>query len=393
MKKDESSISSRTFYSNPKIIENYALLQEIEVFSYIESLEQEISDYKTIFTYALDIVSRTTINEIIDTAVSQISDRYLPSVIAFIWKPLLNMEGIAVKCYKNYKLTDLDLREESVNVLEPYFQKHPEPVRFKQLCSEINNDSVLKPFSQADPELVIPILGLSGLYGITLLGRSILGNEYSEKEISFIQDIISFVSKSFQNRLDYEQTLRDLKTRLYNNGFFIDRLNQEIIKAKRSQTETSIIIIDVDRFKGFNETNGQLAGDKVLETLAITLKQGIRADDVLSRFEGEKFAVLLPETGKDLAWTVAERLRNMVETMKVASEPPLPQVTISLGVFIFNRALNINADEAIRRANEALGMSKEMGRNRTTVWGSGLLSRIQHLEEESRKKMKNHKNK
>jgi diguanylate cyclase (GGDEF)-like protein len=388
MKKDESSISSKEFFSNPKIIENYTLLQEIGVFSFIESLEQEICDYKSIFTGALDIVSRSTINEIINTAVLQISDRYLPSVITFIWKPLQNMEDITVKCYRNYKLTDPGLQVKSINVFESYFQKHPEPVRFKQLCSEINNDSVLKPLYLADPELVIPILGISGLYGMTLLGRSILGNEYSEKEISFLHDIMSFVSKSFQNRLDYEQTLRDLKTGLYNNGFFMDRLNQEIIKAKRSQTETSIIIIDVDHFKGFNETNGQLAGDKVLETIAITLKQGIRVDDVPSRFEGEKFAVLLPETGKDLAWTVAERLRNMVETMKVTWEPPLPQVTISLGVFTFNKATNITADEAIRRVNEVLGMSKEMGRNRTTVWGSGLLSRIQHLEAKSKQKNK-----
>jgi len=384
MKKDDGSIGSKKFFSNPKIIENYALLQNLEVFSFIESLEQEISNLKTLFAIVLEIASRNTVNEIIDTAILQISDRYLPSVITFIWKPLQNIEGITVKCFKNYKFIDISLRVESINIFGSYFQKHPSPVSFKQLCSEINNDSVLKPFYVVEPELVIPILGISGLYGMALLGRSILGDEYSEKEIAFIQDIMSFVSKFLQNHLDYEQTLRDPKTGLYNKGFLMDRLNQEIIKDKRSQTETSIIIIEVDHFKSFNETNGQLAGDKVLETLAITLKQGIRTDDVPSRFEGEKFAVLLPETGKDVAWTVAERLRNMVKTMKVTWEPLLPQVTISLGVYTLNKTLNIAADEAIRQADEALSMSKEMGRNRTTVWGSGLLSRIQHLEAESK---------
>jgi len=388
MKKDEGSISSKKFFSNPNIIKNYTLLQEIEVFSYIESLEQEINNLKTFSASVLDIVSRNTINEIIDTTVMQISDRFLPSVITFIWKPLQSMEDITVKCFKNYKLIDINLRVESINVFEPFFQKHPEPVGFKQLCSEINNDSAFKPFYLVEPELVIPILGISGLYGMALLGRSILGDEYSEKDILFLHDIMSFVSKSIQNHLDYEQTLRDLKTGLYNNGFFKDRLNQEIIRAKHSQTETSIIIMDVDHFKGFNETNGQPAGDKVLETLAITLKKGIRAGDVPSRFAGEKFAVLLPETGKDLAWVVAERLRNMVETMKVIWEPPLPQVTISLGVFTLNKILSITADEAIRRADEALGMSKEMGRNRTTACGSGLLNKIKQLEAEAKKKNK-----
>jgi len=388
MKKDEGSTSSKKFFSNPKIVENYTLLQNLEVFSFIESLEQEISDLRALFAIVLDIASRNTVDEIIDAAVLQISDRYLPSVITFIWKPLQNMEDITVKCYKNYKLINPDLRVESINVFEPYFQKNPEPVGFGQFCSEVNNDSILKPFSTVEPELVIPIPGISGLYGMALLGRSILENEYSEKEISFLRDIMSFVSKSIQNHLDYEQTIHDPKTGLYNKGFFMDRLNQEIIKAKRSQTETSIIIIDIDQFKGFSETNGQQAGDKVLETLAITLKQGIRVNDIPSRSEEDKFAILLPETGKDMAWTVAERLRKMTETMKTTWKQPLPQATISLGVFTFNGTLNITADEAIRRADEALSMSKEMGRNRTTVRGSGLLSRIQHLEAESKKKNK-----
>jgi len=388
MKKEDISISSKKFFSNPKIVENYTLLQDIEVFSYIESLEQEINNLKTIFTDALNIVSHNTISEIIDTAVLQISDRFLPSVLTFIWKPLQNMEDTAVKCYKNYKLIDLNLRVESINIFEPFFQKHPEPVDFKQLCSEINNDSGLKPFYLAEPELVIPIMGLSGLFGMVLLGRSILGDEYSQKELSYLQDIMSFVSKSFQNLLSNEKNLRDLKTGLYNNGFFMDRLNQEIIKVKHSQTEASIIIIDADRFKSFNDTNGKPAGDKVLETLATTIKQGIRAEDVPSRFGEEKFAVLLPGTNKDLAWIVAERLRNTVETMKVAWEPPLPQVTISLGVFTFNKAANITADEVSRRADEALGMSKETGGNRTTAWGGGLLNKIKHLEAESKLKNK-----
>jgi diguanylate cyclase (GGDEF)-like protein len=282
------------------------------------------------------------------------------------------------------------LRLDSINIFEPYFRKHPEPVRIKQLCSEIGNDSILKSFDSVDIELVIPILGLSGLYGMVLVGRNILGDEYSEKELAFLQNLMAFVSKAIQNNLHYEQTLRDLKTGLYNNGFFMDRLNQEIIGTRNSQTETSIIIIDVDQFKDFNDTYGHPAGDKVLESLAIAIKQGIREGDVPSSFGEEKFAVLLPETGKDPAWIVAERLRSMAEAMKVIWNPPLPQVTVSLGVFTFNSKTNITADEAIRRADEALHMPKELGRNRTAAWGRGLLYRIQQLEAESKLKLKKH---
>jgi diguanylate cyclase (GGDEF)-like protein len=388
MKKGENPANESDFFSNPKVIENYTLLQELGVFSHIDSLEREISNYKNLFTGVLDIFNLTTISEIMDTAVWQISDRFLPSVIVFIWKPLQSREDITVKCYKNYKLVDLNIRVDSIDAFEPLFRKHSEPVRFKHLRAEINNDSGLKPLYQIDPELVIPIQGVSGLYGIVLVGRNILGDEYSQKELVFLQNLLSFVSKAIQNRIHYEQTLRDLKTGLYSNGFFMDRLTQELIKSKRSQTETSIIIINVDNFKGFSDTYGYLAGDTVLENLAIAIKQGARAGDVPSRLGEEEFTVLLPETDKDLAWTIAERLRTMVEAMKIDREPPLPQVTISLGVFTCNKGTIITANEAIRRADEALYKSKAMGRNHTTAWGSGLLNKIQHLKAEPKQMLK-----
>ena len=136
------------------------------------------------------------------------------------------------------------------------------------------------------------------------------------------------------------------------------------------------IIIDVDHFKKFNDTYGHVAGDRVLETLAITIKQSVRIGDVPSRFGGEEFTVLLPDTGKETAWIVAERLRTMVEAMKITWEPPLPQVTISLGIFTFDRSVNLPADEIIKRSDEALYLSKAMGRNRSTAWKEDLFEKI-----------------
>ena len=152
--------------------------------------------------------------------------------------------------------------------------------------------------------------------------------------------------------------------------------------VKRISTETSIIIMDVDYFKDFNDSYGHLAGDRVLENLEITIKKGIRPGDVPSRFGGEKFTILLPDANSEMAWTVAEQLRTMVENMKVEWEPPLPQVTISLGVFTFQKSSNLTADEIMGRADEALYISKQMGRNRSTAWGAGLLNRIELMKRE-----------
>ena len=376
MKKLVSLETESDFGLHPKFLEHYSLLQEVGVFSHIESLEVEISNYKNLFTGALDIVNRATITEIMDAAVWQISDRFLPSSIVFLWRPLQNREEITVKCYKNYKLIDINLWVENLTTFEPFFIKNPEPVSYTTFSAAIGQSRTIKSFDTMEPELVIPILGPWGLYGMVLVGGNILGEKYTKLELKYIQNLMSFVSKAILNHLHYERTLRDLKTGLYNNGFFMTRLNEEIVRSKRSNTETSIIIIDVDHFKKFNDTYGHVAGDRVLETLAITIKQGVRIGDIPSRFGGEEFTVLLPDTDKEMAWVVAERVRGMVEEMKVVWEPPLPQVTISLGVFTFDMSTDIPAEEVIKRADEALYLSKAIGRNRSSAWKEGLFKKI-----------------
>jgi diguanylate cyclase (GGDEF)-like protein len=131
--------------------------------------------------------------------------------------------------------------------------------------------------------------------------------------------------------------------------------------------------MDVDKFKNFNDSYGHLAGDKVLEKLAQVIKQGVRAEDIPSRFGGEEFTVLLPHTDKETVWAVAERLRISVAEMQVPWEVPLPQVTISLGIYTFDENTSADVSTIIRRADEALYISKENGRNRCTMWNPGIV--------------------
>jgi diguanylate cyclase (GGDEF)-like protein len=379
MNKIEASENEQEFLSNPQILKNYSFLQEIGVFKYIDSLNREIRSYKSLFAGALEIFNRTSIDEIMDATVWQISDHFLPAFIVFLWKPLQNKEDVVIKSYQNYKKVDLDLDLEIISPFEPFFMKYPKPINYDLLSFEMNDSDALKGLDKLHPELVIPILGPSGLYGLVLVGRKILGDEYNSAELVYMKDLMAFVSQAIQNHLHYERTLRDVKTGLFNNGFLMTRLNEEIARAKRTGSCASIIIMDVDKFKNFNDTYGHMAGDRVLETLALTIKQAVRTEDVPSRFGGEEFTVLMPDTDKQAVWIAAERLRTAVASMKIDWDPPLPQVTISLGVFTFNRDTDLPAAEIIHCADEALYLSKERGRNRTTVWGAGLLAKIQRM--------------
>lgn len=376
MNKLEYVEDEKDFLSNPRIVENYSLLQDIGVFQHIDSLNREIRNYKNLFAGALEIFNRTTIEEIMDAAVVQISDHFLPAFMVFLWKPLQNKEDIVIKSYKNYKLTDLSLKIESITPFESFFRKYPKPITYDLLSFEMGDSHAVKPMDALRPELIIPILGPSGLYGMILVGRKILEDDYNGAELVYLQQLMAFVSQAVQNHLHYDRTLRDVKTGLFNNGFFMTRLNEEIARAQRTDSSSSIIIMDVDKFKNFNDNYGHLAGDRVLECLAVTIKQGVRTEDVPSRFGGEEFTVLLPDSDEEAAWVVAERLRIMVSEMQVPWDPPLPKVTISLGVFTFSRATELSSEEIIHHADEALYLSKEQGRNRTTAWGSGLMSKI-----------------
>jgi diguanylate cyclase (GGDEF)-like protein len=360
--------SEKQFLSSPKIVENYAFLQEIGVFRFIDTLTREIRNYKSLLLRGLDIFNRTSIDDIMDATVYQISDHFLPSFISFLWKPIQTRQDITIKSYKNYKPVDLNLRVESISAFETFFQLYPKPINFDLLAFELDDKNAITPFEEVRPEIIIPILGPLGLYGIILVGRKILEDDYSKEELLFLQQLMSFVSQAIKNHLHYEHSLRDVKTGLYNHGFFMTRLKEEIARTKRTSCASSIIVMDVDKFKNFNDSYGHLAGDEVLERLAVAIKEGVRTDDIPSRFGGEEFTVLLPHTDSETAWAVSERLRVSVATMQVPWEVPLPQVTISLGIYTFDQNSDVDSAGIISHADEALYISKKEGRNRSTLW-------------------------
>ncbi|MDR1972561.1 MAG: GGDEF domain-containing protein [Treponema sp.] len=364
--------TSDEFYSDPKILEHYALLQEIGVFRQINSLNKEIRNYRDLVSGGLDIINRTSLDAIMDAAVYRISDHFLPSFIAFLWKPIQNRDEITIKSYQNYRPTDLGIRLHSIAPFEAFFRKHPQPIAYPLLVSELEDSNVLQVLEKLNPEIIIPMVGGFGLYGIILMGHKMLGEDFASEEILFIEHLMAFVTQAIMNYLNYQHSLRDVKTGLYNHGFFLHRLDEEIARTRRGKYGSAMLVMDVDKFKNFNDAFGHLAGDKVLETLAITLKQTVRGEDVPSRFGGEEFTVLLPNTNGEGTWLAAERLRNAVAEMKVPWDPPLPQVTVSIGICCFDHREQLNTDGIILRADAALYMSKQQGRNRSTVWNPGM---------------------
>lgn len=169
----------------------------------------------------------------------------------------------------------------------------------------------------------------------------------------------------YQNMVDRAQ--RDSLTRLFNHGHFQETLKTEIDRAERYGNVISLVMLDIDHFKKFNDVYGHQTGDKVLRQTALLLNSLVRVSDIAARYGGEEFAVLLPQTSYEAARETAERLRDGVARKATVNGPGGERlsVTASFGVATFPRNAK-SAAELVSKADEALYLSKERGRNRVT---------------------------
>jgi len=159
----------------------------------------------------------------------------------------------------------------------------------------------------------------------------------------------------------------DALTGLHNRGWLDDTYDREIKRSERDELPLALIMIDVDNFKNYNDEFGHLSGDQVLVTVADAIRSPLRPNDLVARFGGEEFAVLLPETTVSNARIIAERLREHVANSDpgMLDNRQLPAVTISLG--IAGRQPGYSLDMMIAAADVAMYHAKRNGRNRVEV--------------------------
>jgi diguanylate cyclase (GGDEF)-like protein len=156
----------------------------------------------------------------------------------------------------------------------------------------------------------------------------------------------------------------DPLTGLYNRRFMDESLEREVIRANRKQMPLAVIMIDIDHFKSFNDTFGHAAGDVVLRAAGGLMKRNIRASDIVCRYGGEEFLVVLPEAGVEIARERAEALRRAMQELTISHEgKALGEVTISLGIAMFPQH-GSSVAELVAAADAALYDAKNDGRNR-----------------------------
>jgi diguanylate cyclase (GGDEF)-like protein len=190
------------------------------------------------------------------------------------------------------------------------------------------------------------------------------------EDVRFLQTLSASMMAIIKNYQLYEMQKElatiDGMTGLYNHRYFQEALSREISRAERYDKPVSLVYLDIDHFKKFNDTHGHEAGDLVLVTLGNHLNAGTRKSDICCRFGGEEFVVILPDAAIGVAIRRAENWRQTFAAQEIAFGEERLQATFSGGISSFPED-GETAEEVLRKADEALYRAKAEGRNRLIV--------------------------
>jgi diguanylate cyclase (GGDEF)-like protein len=164
-----------------------------------------------------------------------------------------------------------------------------------------------------------------------------------------------------------EQSIRDPLTGLYNRRYLNETLEREIVRARRENDKFSVIISDIDHFKMINDTYGHQVGDQFIVAIANLQQKHTRSSDIVCRYGGEEFLLVLPGTSMDLAVKRAEEIRLKCAELNIQHEGKGLSATMSFGVATYPDNGD-DADEIIIKADNAMYQSKQSGRNKVTAW-------------------------
>jgi len=241
-----------------------------------------------------------------------------------------------------------------------------------------NNPSVIagfKGFPKHHPDIknliIVPVLLRGDIIGELIVTDKIDNREFTHEDEDILLTIAFYFAFALEKVRLHEEVKRlattDGLTGLHNHRSFQERMLEETERSKRSGRPYSLLMLDIDRFKDFNDNYGHRVGDDLLKLISGVLSSNTRGIDMAARYGGEEFAILLAETSLEGAHATAERIRQQVKKTGIKINGDQKSVTISIGIATYPDDGN-TSDDIIEAADKALYLSKRSGRNRVSTF-------------------------
>jgi len=283
----------------------------------------------------------------------------------FIWKifPICFVEGVGLTPFKiisEYVIS-------SILILSIIILRKTKKSFDKKIYRYVLISIILTIISEIAFTFYVDNYGISNLIGhyfklfsFYLIYKAIIVTGIQEPYNIIFREIKQTEEKlNNQNMLLKNLTILDGLTGLFNHHYLYEKLEDEAHRVQRYSTTFSILMIDVDHFKIVNDVNGHISGDNILKELAKIFKSNLRDTDIVGRYGGEEFLIILVETDIKVAYLVAEKLRQVVEVYNFEQDI---KITISIGV---QEYANEPISALVEKADKKLYAAKNSGRNRT----------------------------
>jgi len=255
----------------------------------------------------------------------------------------------------------------------------PDLILLDVMMPKLNGYEVLRHLKDNSDLKNIPIIFVTvrGETDSKVVGLRLGGHDYITKPFD-LDELIARVEAALRikgehdtlravNRRLAELSMTDPLTSLYNRRYLMERFEEEVERARRYAYPVACCMVDIDDFKYVNDTYGHLQGDQVLQQLAMIMKNSNRVVDILARFGGEEFLMILPQTNLGGAETVAERLRQMTQDASLVPSDPNFRITVSIGASEFSADMTDAKADMLKQADDALFEAKRQGKNRVRL--------------------------
>lgn len=235
------------------------------------------------------------------------------------------------------------------------------------LLPNLNSFELLRQIRQSFPELPVVVITGYGSIENAVASMQAGASDFVTKPVD-----ASILGIRIQKAIEYAHTKHlantDSLTGLYNRRAFEERLQQEVDRAIRYHRPLSLMMIDVDYFKLYNDLYGHLQGDRILVDVAHSLKTLSRATDMVARYGGEEFILILPETDRTSAEALGNRLREHVARQKFPGGEHLPSQALTISIGIASYTAPAPKETLLEAADKALYQAKRTGRNCVVAW-------------------------